>query len=112
MEAGARLSPLPLDRLQRSVDSLRARPWLANAPAAGAELSRVDQDVQMEETLRHRTPLRGTALHAPGFAHVDRLPRYPGRFHARAGDRLFRELEAGELRATAVCDPQSEGASG
>jgi hypothetical protein len=49
MEARAGLPAVSLDRLQRGVDALRARPRIAVAPASGGELPRLDPDLPLEE---------------------------------------------------------------
>jgi hypothetical protein len=53
------------------VDSVRARPWLADAPLAREELSRLDVDLSLEEAVWPRVSLRRPAVHAPALPPVD-----------------------------------------
>ena len=51
--------------------------------------------------------VRRAALHPSALASVDRLPRNPGRVHARSRNRLFREQPARHVSPAAVCHPES-----
>ena len=42
-----------------------------DAPAAAQQLPSVDEDLPLEEVLRHRIPVRRAAFHAPTLAHLD-----------------------------------------
>ena len=75
------------------------------APAAPRELRGLGADLSLEETLRHRVPVRRAALHPSTLPHLGRLPRHPGRLHVRARHRLLREQPPRQLRAAAVRDP-------
>ena len=55
-----------------------------------------------------RAPELRAALRPPVLAPLDRFPRHPGRDHARARHRLFRELAPRRLRAARLRDRQSE----
>jgi len=68
------------------------------------KLQSMDQDLQVEKTLRSRVSLRRAAIHSSLVAHVDRLSRHPGRLHARQGDQLFREQPSRDLCAAGVRD--------
>src|SRR5450759_3525423 len=109
MEAGARLLEVSVGGLQRGDPPLRPGPWIADTPAAGGELSGVDADIPLEAALRHGVPVCGAALHSPAVARLDRLPRRPGRVHAKPRDRLLREQPPRHVRAAAVRDPEPEG---
>src|SRR5688572_5717472 len=86
VEAEDRLLGGTLAGIQRGADSLRARPWLADAPAAQEELLGLDVDISVEKAVRARISSRRPAVHASALPPVDRLPRHPGCFHAPAGD--------------------------
>src|SRR6476620_10541614 len=86
VEAGNRLPALSLAGIQRGVDAVRARPWLADAPLTREELSSVDVDLSLEAAVRPGISVRRSALHASTLSPVGGLPRHPGRLHATAGD--------------------------
>src|SRR6476620_4524029 len=108
VEAGNRLLALSVAGIQRGVDSVRARPWLADAPLAREKLSRMDVDVSLEETVRPRVFVRRPAVHASALPRVDGLPRHPGRLHAPPGDGLLREQPSRNLREPTVRHSESE----
>ena len=56
-----------------------------------------------------RNTWASAAVRPPVFARLDRLPRHPGRVHARARHRLFREQPPRGVRAARVRDRQSDG---
>ena len=60
-----------------------------------------------KEDLRPGTALLRAAVHPPAIAPVDRLPRHPGRVHARARQRLLREQPAGD----ATCSKNTRSAT-
>jgi hypothetical protein len=106
---GARrgLPRVSLGGLRRSAPALRSRARLADARHPAALLRRVVPHLRMEGDLRHRPPLRRTALHPSALAHLDRFPRHPRRLHARPRLRLLREQPPGDARPAAVRDPKS-----
>jgi hypothetical protein len=59
-------------------------------------------DMDTGRPLRPRIRLRRSALHPPVLAHVDRLPRRPGRVHARSRPRLLREQPPRHAHPAAV----------
>src|SRR5262249_7078323 len=75
---GKRVHQVSLDGLLRSADLVCAGSGVALISVAGAELWRMDQDVQMEKALRARVSLCGAAFHSSSVAHVDRLSRHSG----------------------------------
>src|SRR6185503_15731011 len=89
LEARNKFHQVSLDRLQRGFDPVRSWSCVADFSTSSGELSRLDQDLQVEETLRSRVSLRWTTLHSSSLAHVDRLSRYPGRLHEQQGDQLL-----------------------
>src|SRR3569832_1047366 len=68
----------------------------------------MDQDLQVEKTLRAGVCLRWSTIHSSSVAHVDRLPRHTGRLHASQVDRLFRKQPARNLCAAGLRDTQPE----
>src|SRR5262249_59274034 len=102
LEAGDRLPPVPLGGLRRGTAAVRARPGLADPPAAPGELRRLLLDLRVEAALRPGAALLRAAVHPPALPAVDRLPRPPRRLHARARQRLLREQPPGDLRAAGL----------
>src|ERR671913_92152 len=70
MEAEDRLLASPLARIQRGADSLRARPWLADVPAAREELPGLDVDLSVEKELYGHEFLHGAPLFMHQLSHV------------------------------------------
>src|SRR6185312_3975218 len=68
--------------------------------------------LRVEARLRPRLPLLRPAVHPPAVARVDRLPRHPGRLHARQGHRLLREQPARQPGAAALRGRQPAGFQG
>src|SRR5687768_16181557 len=112
VEAGDWLRETPLGGIQRSADAVRARPRLADARTVAAGLRRLDVDISVEEVVRLRIPVRRAAVHAPALSCLDRLPRHPGRVHARARERLLREQPPRHVCPAAIRAPQSEEVQG
>src|SRR6476660_5626535 len=108
VEAGNRLLALSVAGIQRGVDFVRARPWLADAPLAREKLSRLDVDLSLEEAVRPRISVRRPAVHASTLPPMDGFPRYPGCLHAPKGDRLFREQPSRNLREPTVRHSESQ----
>src|SRR5262249_8775064 len=112
LEAGDGLPALPLGGLRRGAAAVRARPGVADAPAAPGPLRRLLLDLRVGAALRPGgAPLRA-AVPPPALAPVDRLPRPPRRLHARARQRLLREQPAGDLRAAGVRGAQPAAVRG
>ena len=65
-------------------------------------------NLRMEENLRPRTAIFGTAFYASAIPHVGGLSRHPRRLHASPRQRLFREQPAGDVRAAGIRDPQPD----
>ena len=61
------------------------------------------------EAARSPPPRFRADVRPPVLARLDRLPRHPGRLHARARLRLFREQPSRDLRAARVRDRQPDG---
>ena len=108
LAAGERLPAVPLGGLRRGAAAVRARPGLADLPAAPGELRRLLLDLRVEAALRPRAALLRAAVHPPALAPVDRLPRHPRRLHAGAWQRLLREQPPGDLRAAGIRDAQPD----
>ena len=102
LEARVRIPPLRMGRLQRGDRAVRARTRLADSPARGRLLPRMDRDIPVGEPVRLRSPVRGAALRASVLACVDRFSRPPGSLHAREALRLLREQPARDLRPARV----------
>ena len=107
--ARRRLPRVRLARLQRGHDGLSARARLADAPRSARSLGRVDEHVRHDELangFRAGVPELRAALRSPIHPRMVRLPRAPGRLHAPARPRLFREHPSRRLCAAGVCDRQ------
>lgn len=66
------------------------------------ELRRLVFHLPMERDLWLRVFVLRAALYPSTVAHVDRLPRHPGRLFPRPGPGLLREQPAGDLCAAAI----------
>ena len=85
---------------------------LADAPAARGELRGVDEDLPLEEALRHRVPLcraRSSSISSRTSGSTFAASRTSS---CAAGDRLLREQPPRDLRAAAVRDPQPASVQG
>src|SRR3954466_14257602 len=91
LAAGEWLHSPSLDRLRRRAAALPARPRFADVSPADRKLCRLLFDLPVEGELWPRAALLGAALYPPALAPLDRLPRHPGRVHARARQRLLSE---------------------
>ncbi len=69
------------------------------------------QTYQLGHLLRAGARQLRAALRPPVLARLDRLPRDPGRVHARQGHRLLRELAARDARPARLRDRESRTAS-
>jgi hypothetical protein len=90
LEARVGISSLPMGHgLQGGDHPLRARSWIADLSHRSERLQRLDRNFPMEESLRHRIPVRRTTIHPPDVPPVDLLPRHLRRLQQKSGDRLF-----------------------
>ena len=73
-------------------------------PVEAGGVGGVAGDVQglLGQVQRPGVPVVRPDVRSPVLARLDRLPRHPGRVHAREGHRLLREQPARRLRAARV----------
>src|SRR5438874_1892356 len=114
LAARGRISRIRLARLQRGDAGLSAGAGLADLRGWAASLDRMDQHLRQElaQGLRPGIPELRAPLRAPVHARMDGFSQDPGRLHAPARARLFREQPSGHLRAAGLRDRQSAGLPG
>ena len=105
------LPRLRLARLQRGDARLPARARLADPSGRRRGLGRSGRapTTRLGHGPRAGAPRLRAAVRAPVLARLDRLPRHPGRLHARARHRLLRELAGAPRyaqRAYAIANPR------
>ncbi len=81
-------------------------------PEAWAEWTSTYDTTSWRTRVRPGVPELRAAVRSPVHARVDRLPQAPGRVHAQARPRLFREHATRRLCAAGVCDRQSAQVQG
>ncbi len=103
-----------LARLQRGDAGVHAGAGLADLRGWQGSLGRVDEHLRQElgQGLRAGASRVSAAVRPSVPAGLDRLPRHPGRLHAPARHRLFREQPARRLRAARLRDRQSRELQG
>ncbi len=113
LDAGRRLSRIRLARLQRGDAGLPAGAGLADLSRRAKGLDRVDEHLRQDlaQGIRAGVPGLRAAVRAPVHARLAGFSQDPGRLHAQARSRLFREQPQGDLRATGLRDRQSRGAA-
>ncbi len=111
LDAEAGLHPIRLAGLQRRHADLRARARLADAGDRHGRMDRLDEELRARvgHVPAAGIPRLRAVVRSSVFARLDRFPRHPGRVHARARLRLFREQPPRDLRAARLRDRQPDG---